>query len=406
LVALLAPTPAAAEFGAPVKLSAAGQDGDAPQVAVDTDGDALVVWQGDDGVHDQVKARARSAAGALGPILTIGFGTSPRVALDADGDAVIAWMGHDGANFRIQARARTKAGVLRATQTISAAGHGGFFPELAVDRDGDAVIVWAQNDGAGGQVHARRRSAAGALGAIQPISSASSDAVAPQVALDQDGDALIVWQGSSGSGFRTQARARSAAGALGPVQNLSGLFTFASRLAVDLDGDALIVWQGPSGIQARARSAAGALGAIQTLSLAGRPAQDPRVARDSDGDALIVWQGFDGTTHRIEARTRSAAGTLGAIRFLSAAGDHAGRPLVALEPNGDGVVVWNRIMGGTPKIQARTRSATGVLGPFQPIVVGGSAALPEMAMDAAGDALVVWQRSDGTNLRVEASAGP
>lgn len=37
---------------------------------------------------------------------------------------------------------------------------------------------------------------------------------------------------------------------------------------------------------------------------------------------------------------------------------------------------------------------------------GQSASAPQVAVDAVGDAVVTWQRSDGANQRIQASAGP
>ena len=74
--------------------------------------------------------------------------SSPQVAVDTDGDAVFTWLRSDGANQRVQARARSAAGVLSAVQTLSGPGQNALGPQVAVDADGDAVFTWRRSDGA------------------------------------------------------------------------------------------------------------------------------------------------------------------------------------------------------------------------------------------------------------------
>ncbi len=106
--------------------------------------------------------------------------------------------------------------------TLSSAGQSATDPQVAVDADGDAIFSWARSDGTNQRIQARARSAAGALGAVETVSGAGQNAFSPRVAIDDDGDAVFVWARSDGTNQRIQARARSAAGVLGPVQTLSG----------------------------------------------------------------------------------------------------------------------------------------------------------------------------------------
>lgn len=440
LIAVLAPASLRASFTAPVELS--GDGAFEPQVALDSDGDALVVWKGSDGSFFRIQARARSAAGVLGPAQTLsGAGRNallPHVAVDGDGDGVAVWRRRDGTGpcsnfgcFRIQARARAAAGTLASVQTLSPPGQDADHPQIVIDTDGDALVVWERNDGIGPcssqgciLVQARSRSAAGTLGAVQTLSPAGppNGAVAPEVAVDADGDALVVWRRADsttdcgGFGcFRIQARARSAAGILGPVLTLSPAGEDASdaQVAIDAEGDALTVWNrfdgtGPCSsdgclrIQARARSATGTLGPVQGLSATGRNGVLPQVAIDADGDALVVWRRLDDSA--IQARTRSAAGVLGPVQTLSPAGGNSIGP-VAMDSDGDAVAVWTR----DGKIQARTRSAAGAFGPVQTLSAAG-AGEAKIAVDSAGDALAVWRfgppEGGGCCARVQAAAGP
>jgi hypothetical protein len=293
--------------------------------------------------------------------------------------------------------------------------------DVALDASGDAVAVWQRFDGANTRIEARARSAGGVLSPMQTLSVAGQDANFPQVAVDAAGDAVVVWARKDGSGpcgsggcVRIQARARSAGGVLGPVLTLSpaGQNSHDFDVAIDADGDAVAVWNrsdGSSGsccrrIQARAISAGGVLGPVQVLSAPGQHADAPRVAVDADGDAVAVWTRFDGTAVRIQARARSAGGVLGPVQILSVGGQSATAPQVAIDAGGDALFVWQRPDGtgpcginGCPKVEAVARSAGGVLGPVQRLSNtprGGS--FPQVAVDADGDALAVWRALDAT----------
>jgi hypothetical protein len=433
-VGLLVPALAGAAWTTPVDLSKGGRDASRPQVAVDADGDAVFTWERFDGANWRIQARARSAAGTLSPVQTLSsagqnaFG--PQVAVDDAGDAVFTWSRSDGLNSRVQARARSAAGTLSAVQNLSDPGGNAHAPQVAVDADGDAVFTWSRDEGATPQLaQARARSAAGALSAVQNLSDSGSDATAPfpQVAVDADGDAVFTWERVDGANLRIQTRARSAAGALSAVQNLGqSAFIDVHRVGVDADGDAVFTWVRRDGTtdcggfgclraQAQARSAAGALSGVQNLSKGGRDAFFPQVAVDDDGDAVLTWARLDGSNSLVQARARSAAGTLSAVQTLSKSGRNAFAPQVAVDADGDAVFTWSRFDGTVPdpdlpccaRIQARTRSAAGTLSGVQNLSAAGQDAFnPQVGVDVAGNAVATWHRFDGTNDRIQASAGP
>jgi hypothetical protein len=273
------------------------------------------------------------------------------------------------------------------------------------------VVTWGRFDGTNWRVQARALSA-GVLGPVKTLSPAGQDAVGSQIAVDADGDAVITWSKFDGTTYRIQARTLSRTGTLGALQTLSrlGQSAFAARVGTDAAGDALVTWYNFDGthyeVQARLRLTTGVLGPIQRLSNAGQEAAFPEVAVDSNGGALITWEYYDGTNgHRqVQARFRSATGVLGPIQTLSNAGNGWTWPRVAMDDKDNGVVTWSWYDGAKNWVQARTLSAAGVLGPMQTLSEAGpydsGAYNPQIAMDDQGGALVTWQRrfKDSTYL--------
>jgi tripartite motif-containing protein 71 len=279
----------------------------------------------------------------------------------------------------------------------------GTTPQVAVDPDGDAVFAWTHPDD--WRIKTRARSAEGALSGAQAISAAGQIATEPQVAVDADGNAVFAWTRADGANSRIYARARTAAGTLSAVQTLSaaGQDAFDPQVAVDADGDAVFAWVRSDGanrrIQARARSADGALSGVQTVSAAGQDAFEPEVAVTPDGDAVFSWERSDGSNWRIQTRGRTAAGALSGVQTLSAAGLHGSDGHVAVDADGNAVFAWER----SDRLQTRARSATGELSAVQNISAAGQGAEePEVDVDADGNAVFAWVRGDDRRVQTRA----
>jgi hypothetical protein len=444
----------------PQDLSAAGQDSYDPQVAVDGHGTAIAVWSRSNGTNLIVQAAARAAGGSFGAPQDLsaagqkaGF---PQVAIDGQGNAIAVWSRFDGTNYIAQTAARAAAsrprwryftpkpgGSFGAPQDLSAVGQKAGFAQVAIDGQGNAIAVWSRFDGTNFIVQAAARAAAsrrrwryftpkrgGSFGAPQDLSAASQDAFNPQVAFDGQGNAIAVWHRfDAGTNTIVQAAARAAdsrrrrryftpkrGGSFGAPQDLSAAGQNASfpEVAVDGQGNAIAVWRRFDGtnfiVQAAARAAGGSFGAPQDLSAAGQKAGFPEVAVDGQGNAIAVWQRFDGTNFIMQAAARAAGGSFGAPQDLSAAGQTANDPQVAVDGQGNAIAVWSRSNGTNDIVQAAVRAAGGSFGAPQDLSAAGQDAhVPEVAVDGQGNAIAVWSRSNGTNYIVQAAvraAGP
>ena len=335
---------------------------------------------------------------------------SQQVAIDAEGNALVVWSRSDGFHDRIQIRRRSTSGSLSPVQTLSPAHGDAGSPQVAVDAHGNALVVWARWNGHSHIIQLRRRSASGTLSPVQTL-SAFGDALDPQLAIDRNGNALVVWEASEGIAeasfpYSIHLRRRSASGILGPIKTLSLDDAGSPQLAIDRNGNALVVWQradsSGSRIQLRRRSASGTLRPVRTLSAVGPNTYNPQIAIDRNGNALVVWSRVDGTGERIELRRRSVTGALSRIQTVSAAGATSEGPQVAINSNGNALVVWSRRAGSRWRIQARRRSVSGILNLTQTLSPAGfDAFVPQLAFDTARNALVVWQLYDGTDYSIQ-----
>ena len=90
----------------------------------------------------------------------------------------------------------------------------------------------------------RRYSRSGTLSAPVVLASSPARADPPAVALDRQGDAVLAWAND----WLVQARTLSASGTLGPLSTVSPDLSpidrhFTARVTTDRDGDALVTWE-------------------------------------------------------------------------------------------------------------------------------------------------------------------
>ena len=403
MVAALAATTAvaaeaSAEWTPPVGVSAPTGVAERPQVAVDPAGTATVVWTRYEGSDVAVHARRIAAGGALGPILDVSQGEealNAEVAVDAAGNAWVAWTGHEGDDAVARARRISAAGVLGDVLTLSAPDEIGFSPVVGVDGDGDAAVVWTRYENPDFRIQARRISAAGVLGPIDDVTPDATSNHDYDLAVDPSGDAVVVWPWRAGSDTVIQWRRLG-----GPIQDLSaaGSSSFAPRVAIDGAGVATAVWYRDDGtVQARRSAAGGTL--LPIVDLSTTEAVEPEVAIDARGDATVVWERWDGVTDRIELRRYAADGTLEPVRDLWTGGDDV-NPRVAVDGSGNATAIWLHTDGSDTVVRSRTAAPGGALGPSLDLTaVGDDVSTPEIA----GGTIAVWARVDDPHTVIEAA---
>lgn len=339
--------------------------------------------------------------------------TLPQVAVDRQGDATVVWERDDGANTIVQAAVRPAGGVWHAPVDLSAPGQNAFDAQVAVDAQGDATAVWDRFNGSNYIVQSASRPSGGVWQAPVDLSVAGGDAVIPQVALDANGDATAVWIRSNGTNDVVQTAIRPAGGVWQATVDLSvpGQEAREPRIAVNAHGEAAAVWRRSDGantiVQGAIRPAGGVWQAPVDLSATGQKALGPQVAIDPQGDATAVWQRPNGTNTIVQAATLPAGGVWQAPIDLSAVGQDAFNPELALDAQGNGTAIWQRSNGATYIVQAATHAASGLWQPPVDLsVTGQNADLPQVALDAHGNAVAVWQRFDGTADVIQSSIRP
>ena len=176
-----------------------------PHVASDPSGNFVVTWTSYDASSADVMARRFDSNGApLGDEFTVNVFTSGMqrasgIAMSPAG-FVVAWGGAgSGAPNGIFARLYDADGhfvALRPGRPRRAAGFRANLrrPDVAMNRDGDFVVVWDDESASGHGVPGRRWNSTGTPAAESfPISDGTADDADPRVASDFAGNFLVTW---------------------------------------------------------------------------------------------------------------------------------------------------------------------------------------------------------------------
>lgn len=173
---------------------------EAPRIASDGSGRALVVWSQSDGTDTNVYHRLYQSGswGAVAALDTAGapYAVSPRVAMNASGQAVVGWTEGvaDGGHpwVRSWSPATGWDGATPIDTALSAAR--GDAPAVAIDGAGNVIAVWSTEvSSISADLYAIHRSAAGSWGSPVLLETGSASAMAPKVVADPAGRAIAVW---------------------------------------------------------------------------------------------------------------------------------------------------------------------------------------------------------------------
>ncbi|HEV2790180.1 MAG TPA: glycosyl hydrolase [Solirubrobacterales bacterium] len=408
----------------PADLSPAAETASGPDVAVAEDGTATVVWSargpGDDFAVFTRRISPHGTPGATHRLSAAGEDAlAPEVAVGPDGTAVVAWTRADESDdFRVQARRIAPSGTPEeATRTLSGDGQDALAPQVDVAPDGEATVVWKRFDGFRYLVQVRRIAPDGtAEEPSQRLSEPKQDAVEPQVTVADDGEATVVWSRFDGEDSIVQLRRVGADGTVAATTaslSVAGESAIQPRLAVADDGTATVVWNRFDGadwvIQAQRVSAAGAPeGAVQNLSAAGRSAAEPSLASAPDGSAVVAWDRFDGGSFVVQARRLAPSGApVGGPLQLSAGGRDAAEPEVAIAPDGTATVLWSRFDGTGFAVQRRDLAGDGTLSATETLSAPGrGAGDPAVAWGSDGTLAMTWRRFAGAGDVVQGKTVP
>jgi hypothetical protein len=334
LVAVFCPQPAYADFGSPRPVTPAGSNASEPRQATDRQGDSAFVWLQD----GKVKFRIRKADGSRTMVRTVA--------------EIGAWIS-----------------VIR----------------IAVDDDGDGVVIWdamyrpnTQDETT--RLHARRFTRSGRLGPARPISPVDQYVLDANAAVRPSGRAIVTWIAAAvdpdlDRGHVPWVREFRMDGGRGPVRNVGpGPNSPPPTVATDRFGRGVLLWSDKARLFVRRVHRTGGLGPTRTIM------RDPGdvdlspvgLGLHGDNGIVVFWQRWDGDSASGQVWARRLSPTLRPRtkpRLISRRGQDATSAAVDTDSQGDSVVTWG--VGHFEGAFARYVRHDGVLGKVVKLGGGG-----------------------------------
>ncbi|HBL31354.1 MAG TPA: hypothetical protein DD490_31390, partial [Acidobacteria bacterium] len=347
-----------------------------PDVAMNEAGDFVVVWEGGSifGARRIFGQRYDASGVPQGDEFQVntytgGYQTAPRVGMDADGGFVVVWASHrqnPPALFSMMGRRYDSAGdPLGDEFAISSSDQTALFGDVAVQEDGDFLVVWQSRSPftfESEPVHARLYGADGTPATSPFAVAADPETIFPSVTAAAGGSWVVAW---TGPGSDIRARRLGADGTLVGSEVVVPVPAAVARQDANAaaGGDRVVVsWTESTGpaVSPKARVLDGGLvartGDLQVSTLPAQPAQDGALAMDGAGRFVVAWVELDqedddenvvnptrdGSAASIMARLFDAAGNpLGADFVVNTTTESfQAQPRLAMSPSSRLVATW------------------------------------------------------------------
>lgn len=284
------------------------------QFSINQAGNAVAIWSHNGSTDSTIKASTTSIncnnwnrSRIIASISSLGQLSQPNVSIDQKGNAIAVWVQFDGSVYSLQA-ATLKCGHLnwQLTAPIATSAYPLLSPQIAINRQREAVAIWQAFDGSNSVIMAANYHFHNGWSTPVLISEIGTDAISPQLAAaSESGSAVAVWRSVTdnvikaatfyvGNGWSSAISISSTGGQLPKVAisvrgytvvmwediNTSALFSASSLI-----GKGSVLWTGPLVIT----------NAITSLNY--------NVAINRSGNAVATWQQPDGSNSSIYVST-------------------------------------------------------------------------------------------------------
>ena len=244
-------------------------------------------------------------------------------------------------------------------------------PAVAADKSGNLMMVWTDYRDGEPAIYAQRFNSSGLAqgGNFRVCEDPDSySQEAPAVAADGMGNFVVVWQDGPGYGRNIFVQKFNAAGikqgSVLKANTLAGsVYVYDAAVAADGSGNFVVAWSEDRNAKStvyvqRFNAAGNALGTGFTADgyLQSDGQSNPSVGMDGSGHFIIAWQDAVSGNNDIRAQLFNQSGErLGqTIRVNDDAGTKSqSYPAVAVNVNGNGMVVWSDDRNGQADIYGR-----------------------------------------------------
>lgn len=228
-----------------------------PKIAVDNQSTAFAIWVNETTSTIQTSTKPFNQNWS-DPIDLSSNGEQvgqPQIVIDKLGNAIAMWIRNDGLNYIVQAAYRPDGGTWTLPMDLSEAGEDAIVPQFGVDSMGNVTAIWTRSNGSttviqSSTLHIADATAASTLSVLEwskplNLSNSMQDADEPQISVAANGSIMAVWKTSDGHNFIVQAAEKPFGEKWGAPITLSesGQDAVSPQLAFDNKGNAAVLWQ-------------------------------------------------------------------------------------------------------------------------------------------------------------------
>ncbi len=302
-----------------------------------------------------------------------------------------------------------------------ASGGGSNFPEVAVNPNGDAIVVFQKLDGDVSNIYANHYSVNDGWSAPVRLDVGNDTSTFPQVAIDANGNAVAVWLQSPSLGLRDVYASRyTTTSGWGIAETIEDDVEFVPdsppSIAMDPSGNAVVVWSQDvfSSVAVKTNTytaATGSWGVAANISFIdpSKPIQNlnPKVTFGSNGSRVFLWT-VKGGNLVVTGRTitPTSVAVLNEVQINATIFDDILYHQTIVDSNGNTTIVWQQTDAMGKNIYARYLPV-GSISWAAPTLLNTTdtttSAEPSLAVDPSGNVIAVWIQDDGTRFNVWAN---
>ncbi len=302
-----------------------------------------------------------------------------------------------------------------------ASGGGSNFPEVAVNPNGDAIVVFQKLDGDVSNIYANHYSVNDGWSAPVRLDVGNDTSTFPQVAIDANGNAVAVWLQSPSLGLRDVYASRyTTTSGWGIAETIEDDVEFVPdsppSIAMDPSGNAFVVWSQDvfSSVAVKLNSYTAATEKWDTAANISsinpsKPIQNlnPKVTFGSNVTRVISWTEKDGNlVARVTITTPSNFTQFFNPKINTNIGGNIDYHQAIVDSNGNATIVWQQPDAMGKNIYAShfaagsgSWSAATLLNTTDTT----TSVEPSLAVDPSGNVIAVWMQFNGTGYNVWAN---
>jgi len=398
---------------------------DDPQVAVDSSGNAMVVWSQYDGIRNNIWSNRYVVGSGWGiPQVVDNRDVSawdPQIAIDDLGNAIAVWRQYEGTQMSVWSSRYVLGIGWGQAQTIEADDTSAVSsPQIAVDGSGNAIAVWHQWDGTCTSLYSNRYAVGVGWGGVQLVETDDTGhAENAQIAADDSGNAIAVWTLDDGSRIGIWSN-RYVVGTgwevPQPIEDDYSGDSHDPQVAVDGSGNAMAVWSQDDGtshqdVWSNRYVVGTGWGEAQLVEFSDTVwAGVADVGVDDSGNAIAVWVEWDGNYGNVSSNRYVVGTGWGEVQRIESDEllTSSVRPQIAVDGSGNATAVWSDIKDWSYWNVSSNRYVVGMGWGTEQLIDSSDAGSvtpesPRVAVDESGGATVVWSQYDGTCLSIWAN---